>query len=591
MRSADAAGPGRRRVWRIVCLALALMCVGGLAIGGWEARQAAQARRHLLRAAALFESLQSQLERGDYAAGRATVLALRRETGAAGAGTGDAAWRLGGHVPVLGDDIRAVRTVTSALDDLATKVLPPLVDVAAGIEKLAPHGGAIDVTALSGTTAELRAAAGTVGRTRDRIRAIRTDRLAGPLATPIAALNPRLDRAVALIGSALRAAELIPPMLGASGPRTYLALFQNPAEIRATGGMPGAYLVIAADHGVVRVVDAGTATGGLGISNVPVLPLEPDVEALYGTAIARYPANINETPDFPTAARLAREMYRRHSGRTVDGVLATDPVALSYLLGATGPVAVPGGPDLGADNAVPVLLSHVYAGQLSRPQQDAYFRTVARATFEALTGRPIAVRPMLAQLARAAGERRLLAWSARPEEERLLAGTVLEGALPQDRPDAPTVGVFLNDGGAGKMSYYLRPAVQLGDSGCKLAGRALLSLRLTLSSVAPTTGLSPYVLNSAATVRPDAIRTYVSVFSPTDGSVVRARVDGIASPFKSGSDGRRAVGVFPVDLAPGTSRRLEVTLLAGSGTVRAPRLWTTPTVTPWRIEHRPAGRC
>jgi hypothetical protein len=588
MRCAEASKP---RLRRIVCLALALVCVGGLAVGGCEARHAAQARRHLLRAATLFERLQAELKRGDYAAGRATVLALRGETAAAGAATKDTAWRLGGHIPVVGEDVRAVRTVTSALDALATDVLSPLVEVAAGIEKLAPHAGAVDVTAFSGVAAKLRAAAATVARTRERIRAIRTDRLAGPLASQIDQLSTRLGQAVALIGSALRAAELIPPMLGATGPRTYLVLFQNPAEIRATGGMPGAYVVIAAEHGVVRVVDAGNATGGLGTSDAPVLPLDPDVEALYGTSIARYPANLNETPDFPTAARVAREMYRRHSGRTVDGILATDPVALSYLLGATGPVAVPGGPDLRTDNAVPVLLSHVYAGQLTRPQQDAYFRTAATATFKALTGRPIAMRPMLAQLARAAGERRLLVWSARPQEERLLAGTVLEGRMPRDRPDAPTVGVFLNDGGAGKMSYYLRPAVQLGDSGCKLAGRALLSLHLTLTSVAPPSGLSPYVLNSAATVPPYTIRTFVSVFSPTDGSVVRARTDGVASPFRSGSDGGRAVGVFQIDLAPGTSRRLDVTLLAGSGTVRAPRLWTTPTVTPWPVEHLPAGRC
>ena len=34
-------------------------------------------------------------------------------------------------------------------------------------------------------------------------------------------------------------------------------------------------------------------------------------------------------------------MYRVHSGRRVDGVVATDPVALSYLLQATGPVLLP----------------------------------------------------------------------------------------------------------------------------------------------------------------------------------------------------------------------------------------------------------
>jgi hypothetical protein len=380
-------------------------------------------------------------------------------------------------------------------------------------------------------------------------------------------------------------------MLGATGPRTYLALFQNPAEIRATGGMPGAYLVIAADHGTIRVVDDGVASGGLTVSDVPVLPLDPAMTALYGTAIAEYPANINQTPDFPTVARLAREMYRRRSGRTVDGVLATDPVALSYLLGATGPVPVPGGPTLSTDNAVRTLLSDVYSGRLSRPAQDDYFRTVARATFEALTARPIAVRPMLAELARAAGERRLLAWSARPDEERLLAGTVLEGVLPKDPPDTPTVGVFLNDGGGGKMSYYLRPGVDLSDSGCRVAGRAVLDLQLTLSSVAPAAGLSPYVLNSAPALDPYTIRTFVSVFSPTGGTVVRAQLDGVPASVSTGTEGHRAVAIVMVDLTPGTSQLLEVTLLAAAGTVHAPRLWATPTVTPWRIEQRPTGPC
>ncbi|MET0494386.1 MAG: DUF4012 domain-containing protein [Actinoplanes sp.] len=576
---------------RLVGLGLVVVCGAGLAVGGWEARQASQAREHLLRAAGLVGGLRSQLELGDYAGARTTVLALRGETGAAAARTGDLAWRLGGHAPGVGDDLRAVRTVTVALDELATEVLPPLVRVAAGIEALTPRAGRIDLAALSGAVTELRAADGTIRRIRDRIGAIATGRLVGSLATPIADLRGQLDRAVTLTGNALRAARLIPPMLGASGRRTYLALFQNSAELRATGGMPGAYLVIEADRGAIRVLDEGDAGAGLSISDKPVLRLDPAMTALYGDAIGRYPANINQTPDFPTVARLAREMYRRESGRTVDGVLATDPVALSYLLGATGPVAVPGGPALTADNAVRRLLSDVYSGDLSRPQQDAYFRRVASATFTALIGRPFSVRPMLAQLARAAGERRLLAWSSRPAEERRLAGTVLEGALPRDRPREPTVGLFLNDGGGGKMSYYLRPSAQLGDSGCRLGGRATLTLRLTLSSTAPAKGLSRYVTNSARALDPYTIRTFVSVFSPTGGSVVRARLNGRAVPLSAGSEGRRGVGIVMIDLTPGEKRRLEVTLLAAAGTVETPRLRTTPTVTPWRIAYRPAGRC
>src|SRR4051812_34534278 len=87
--------PARRWARRIVCLALVLACAG-LTVGGWEARQATRARRHLVHAAALFDRLQTQLERGDYAASRATVVRLRRETSAAVATTGDPVWRLGG---------------------------------------------------------------------------------------------------------------------------------------------------------------------------------------------------------------------------------------------------------------------------------------------------------------------------------------------------------------------------------------------------------------------------------------------------------------------------------------------------------------
>lgn len=34
-------------------------------------------------------------------------------------------------------------------------------------------------------------------------------------------------------------------------------------------------------------------------------------------------------------------MWKQHSGQTVDGVISTDPVMLSYLLAVTGAVEVP----------------------------------------------------------------------------------------------------------------------------------------------------------------------------------------------------------------------------------------------------------
>ena len=50
--------------------------------------------------------------------------------------------------------------------------------------------------------------------------------------------------------------------------------------------------------------------------------------------------DVNLTPDFPTAAATAQAMWERKTGQHVDGVLSLDPVALGYILDATGPVKI-----------------------------------------------------------------------------------------------------------------------------------------------------------------------------------------------------------------------------------------------------------
>jgi hypothetical protein len=386
-------------------------------------------------------------------------------------------------------------------------------------------------------------------------------------------------------------------MLGADGPRTYVLMFQNPAEIRATGGMPGAYVVIRADRGSVEIVDQGSSAQDLRVFDEPVLRLTASDRQLYGERLGVYPGDVNLTPDFPTAGALFREMYRRRTGRLVDGVLATDPVALSYLLGALGTVPVPGGTDLTAVNAVSVLLSKSYARDISHEQQDRYFGAAAKAVFQALVARPLDPQKLLTVLARAAGERRLLVWSARPAENELLAGTVLAGVMPASDGSQPTVGVFLNDGSGAKLGYYLTQTADLAvEAGCRADGRRRLKLRVVLGSTAPKSGLSEYVLGLGLAGDPYTVRTVVAIYGPTGGALNSIALDGEPVSFGSGRDRRRSVGIVAVDLKPGTERTLEVDLLTGvprtGGDAKiTPRLWTTPGVQPWEQSVRSADGC
>ena len=81
-------------------------------------------------------------------------------------------------------------------------------------------------------------------------------------------------------------------------------MFQNLAEPRATGGMFGSYALITVDQGKVTVVDAGTPIRTLGVFDPPIAELTPDQVAMYTQRPAIYPADVNLTPDFPTAASM-----------------------------------------------------------------------------------------------------------------------------------------------------------------------------------------------------------------------------------------------------------------------------------------------
>jgi hypothetical protein len=578
----------RRRVIAAALTVAALLAVAG---AGSVVVPGRQAYDHLYSAVRLAGRLQTELTSGEVDQARQTVAAVQEHARAARAATTSPGWRLGRWLPGLGRNLSAVDAVTAAVDQLAHAGLPPLVDTAGEVRPaaLVPRDGRMELAPLRQAAPKLAAADEAVRQARDRVAAIDTGGLLPPVRSAIATLRQHLDQAVGQTATVARTAALLPSMLGADGPRTYLVMFQNPAEVRATGGMPGAFAVVRADQGRLRLVDQGTAGADLKSFEEPVLPLEPALLALYTDRLARYPANVNLTPHFPTAARLAREMYRLRSGVTVDGVLATDPVALSYLLRATGPITPPGGSQLTADNVVRVLLSDVYAQIESAQAQDAFFTAAATTAFEEMVSGGLNPRTALTELARAAGERRILLWSAHEPEQRLIAGTVLGGELPTDDGARPTVGVFLNDGSGAKLGYYLRQSARVSAVSARPDGRWELRLRVSLHSTAPPTGLPPSVLGLGLAGDPYTVRTNVSIASPAGGALVEVRRDGEPAAVGTGTERRRATGVLTVDLPPGATATLDATLLTGvipadePPSTDAVRLWLTPAVTPWQL--------
>jgi hypothetical protein len=157
------------------------------------------------------------------------------------------------------------------------------------------------------------------------------------------------------------------------------------------------------------------------------------------------------------------------------------------------------------------------------------------------------------------------------------------------------VGLFLNDGSGGKLSYYLTMAAALSAGDCTGEGGRELHLKFTVGSTAPRGGLPAYVTGLALSGDPYTSRTNVMIFSPSGGGVVRVALNGKDVDFGTGLERDRGVGVLTVDLPPGSSRTYDVTIQTGqlprADAPISPRLWTTPGVRPWKTAVSAGDRC
>jgi hypothetical protein len=383
-------------------------------------------------------------------------------------------------------------------------------------------------------------------------------------------------------------------MLGADGPRHSLVAFQNNAEARGTGGLVGLYAVVSADHGRLRVDQLGSNTALRSASTLPV-DLGPDFRARWGDDPAMW-SNSNMDPNFPYAAKLWLALWASQTHQHLDGVIATDPVALGYVLHATGPVRLSSGDSVSADNAAALTMSQVYARfPDDNTRRDAYMRDVAHRIMDTLlTGRGD-VRALLGGLSRAASERRLLVYSTHGAEERQLVDTPLGGTLPGG--DGAYAFVVVNNAAGSKMDYYLTRSLTYTSDRCA-DGVRQSRIEITFGNSAPVASELPrYVIQrqdsdqATLTQSPatDSVSVLVSVYGPRNSTVRQATVDRHALGVSSTTEDGRPVWGFPLVVGHGTSRTV-VLRIAEPASNAAPVVPVQPLVQPEKV-HTSLVRC
>ncbi|MBK9713244.1 MAG: DUF4012 domain-containing protein [Kouleothrix sp.] len=332
-----------------------------------------------------------------------------------------------GASSAYGADLSAAGTLLDLAVNLsvaADETVQALVPLLAPADDAQPINQSLAVRLAIGRP-NLQRAEAALARVSDDWRRLPIEQLSPPLRAGlrrVEALLPAANDGVS-IGLAL------PGLLGADGRRDYLLIAQNSDELRATGGFISGAGVVSLDQG--RLVDFAIGDSSA-VDNLAANPYpDPPAPLLrYMNSELWLFRDTNWSPDFPTSARAALDLYRLGQGRALQNVVAIDQSLIRALLGLTGPLDVEGMPyPVSADNVLQELRTPY--GLPFDTGREEFKRRLFRALLAKLEtgGAKIDLLALLRTLRRSLDERHLQLYVQDPAAQALFARHGWDGAV------------------------------------------------------------------------------------------------------------------------------------------------------------------
>jgi hypothetical protein len=398
-------------------------------------------------------------------------------------------FRFARALPFLGRPIHAIELATGAADqesqaaqivqDLVTKML------GAGGDNAAPpvfHDGVIDVELLQSIAPSLQSLVQHLQSAQASLKAIPHIPFVSRVESVKTTALDETSAALALAQRAMSGAQLLPSFLGADGPRNYFLALENNADQRGTGGAVLAYAMMHIDHGAITLIRAGPIIdvdrkhGGF------AAPLSPAL--LWYAQNAGVPhriANINYSPDFPSAAESWAPMLKESTGIQVNGVIALDPFAVGAVLEHEPPIRIR---DfklvIDSKNIVPFTEHDQYL--LPPDEQKVIPGLLIKEAYTAITS-PKHFVPLIRTMSTTLADKHIQIWSSDQAQQGLIEQLGWDGAI-SNAAGGDYLNMAYEKRIVGKQDYYLHQSVEY-DVTVAGSGNITSTYKLTATSAVP----------------------------------------------------------------------------------------------------------
>lgn len=578
------------RWWFWTVIGALLIAIG---TGSWVGVRGLQAKSELETAQTLVGQLKTQALKQDIAGATKTLDTLRRHTAEAVELTSDPIWRMTEAVPKLGPNLTMVRELAAVTNSVITNAVDPLVQVASEITpaSLAPKNGAINLAPFQSAVVPVKDASNAIHSAIATVDGMNATGTLSQLSAAKTKLRALLGSVAPMMETLKTLLPMLPPAMGADGPRNYVVMFENNAEARSLGGTALSFALVTMDHGKITLAKTVAAgSDNFAKYDKSVIPVPDGAAEVYpGRSFGTFIADATMRPSFVSAAQITSEMWKRQFGLSPDGVISIDPVALGYILGASQPIKLSTGDTLTGDTLVPLLLNQVYQRYWTknpaadnRAQDTVYGQAVA-ATFAALSGGKFDAKKLLHAVVQASAEHRILFWSARQPEQEQFVKAGLAGELPRSDKSTDRIGVYFQDAIGSKMDYYLTQSVHLSQAMCRADGRQNYRVSVDLTNTAPQDALkklSPSILGQwkFSQLKPGDQRMIVMLYAPPGSQIVGATVSGAPFHLDALHDTDYPVAKVAVIFNPGKTQNLTFDVVAASPGKKVLEAQVTPMV-------------